>query len=95
MNLYYLAAEHLIEYEQKIAKGYPSETVALDFQRFLIIPLKGKTYAAIAWPTIDGRLTGRPISGDVLFDTDSELQGRIIPKLRNKDIKVLAFPRYE
>ena len=97
-TLYSLPVGNLREYQKSIATGYSFELVDVGFQKYLIIPIKGKEYAAIAWPLVTDNVViwGIPKDGDILFETSRELQAIVLPLIHKLgNINVLVFPRYE
>lgn len=97
-TLYSLSVGNLREYQKSVTTGYNSEIVDVGFQKYLIIPVKGKEYAAIAWPFITDNVViwGIPKDSDILFETSRELQAMVLPLIyKLGGIKVLVFPRYE
>ncbi len=93
-TLYYLSADEIAHYRYIIKHGYDSEVIDIGSQKYVVFQVIDKPEIGIAWPTINGGIQMLDEVLDTLFEYHIPLQEKILPKVKDKDIKILLFPRY-
>ena len=91
---YYLTEDDIKHYDHMLSKGYVSEIVELDKQNFVVFEIMDKPEVGIAWPTILGGLDGLKDGSQVILEFHAPMHTLVAPHVKNKNIKILLFPRY-
>jgi len=90
-DIYWLTSDELATYERELIEDkHNKEIVDLGFSKFLVFDVAHKPGVVIAWPTVDGYLTGRP-KHKVHFEQNSEMQDKI-SRATVRHIDIALFP---
>ena len=91
---YFLSEEDIKHYNFMLARGYNAEVVTLEGQNYVVFEVMKKPYIGIAWPTVTGRLDGLVDGLQTILEFHTPLHQKVMPKVKNPNIKILLFPRY-